>query len=370
MVTGVSPAQHGILTNNPFDPLGKNLGGWYWYAEDIRAPTLWDAAAKAGLVTSSVDWPVTVGANITHNIAQYWRASTPDDHKILRAVSTPGLLAEAEAAVGSYPEGNDYTIAADRRRAAFNAFVLESKKPRFHLCYFSGLDTDQHRYGPDSPQAYATLEQTDELVGQVRAAAEKAGAGHAVVCVVSDHGFARSDKEVHVNAALAEAGLIQLNDRGQPLSWRAFAWYAGGTAGIMLNESDEKTRDEARTVLARLAAEPNGGIHRIFEGPEADSLSGFTGAAFVVSVRPGCRLGNNLRGPAFVNGRVGGTHGYLPEFTEMDASLFLAGPGVPASTNLGRIDMRDIAPTLAGLLNLSVPTAEGRDLLQSQRNSR
>ncbi|HST23663.1 MAG TPA: alkaline phosphatase family protein, partial [Blastocatellia bacterium] len=43
MVTGVSPSKHGILSNTPFDPYGKNSDGWYWYAEDIKVPTLWDA---------------------------------------------------------------------------------------------------------------------------------------------------------------------------------------------------------------------------------------------------------------------------------------------------------------------------------------
>ncbi len=35
LVTGVSPARHGILANQPFDPMARNMGGWYWYAEDI-----------------------------------------------------------------------------------------------------------------------------------------------------------------------------------------------------------------------------------------------------------------------------------------------------------------------------------------------
>src|SRR5215475_6508199 len=43
LVTGVWPAKHGILANGVFDPLQKNQQGWYWYAEDIRVPTLWDA---------------------------------------------------------------------------------------------------------------------------------------------------------------------------------------------------------------------------------------------------------------------------------------------------------------------------------------
>src|SRR5687767_2376795 len=32
LVTGVSPAKHGIHSNTTFDPLSKNQGGWYWYA--------------------------------------------------------------------------------------------------------------------------------------------------------------------------------------------------------------------------------------------------------------------------------------------------------------------------------------------------
>src|SRR5215472_4095540 len=47
LITGVSPTKHGILGNTVFDPLGKNQSGWYWYAEDIKVPTLWDAAREA-----------------------------------------------------------------------------------------------------------------------------------------------------------------------------------------------------------------------------------------------------------------------------------------------------------------------------------
>ena len=60
--------------------------------------------------------------------------------------------------------------------------------------------------------------------------------------------------------------------------------------------------------------------------------------------------------------KVGGTHGYFPELREMESSFFIAGPGIAAGRALGRIDMRDIAPTLANLLGVKLPTAEGRDV--------
>src|ERR1041384_119047 len=128
MLTGVAPARHGIFYNTTFDPLRKNYDGWYWYAEDIRVPTLWDVATKAGLITASIDWPVNVSAPVTYNIAQVWRASTPDDRKLIRALSTPGLVAEIERAVGPFAEGNDYTTTGDQRRAAFITWLLENKK--------------------------------------------------------------------------------------------------------------------------------------------------------------------------------------------------------------------------------------------------
>src|SRR5215813_673261 len=103
LITGVWPAKHGILSNTIFDPLRTGQSAWYWYAEDIRVPTLWEAGAAAGWTTASIQWPVSVGARVTWNIPEYWRANNAEDAKLLRAVSTPGLLAELEAELGPYP---------------------------------------------------------------------------------------------------------------------------------------------------------------------------------------------------------------------------------------------------------------------------
>jgi predicted AlkP superfamily pyrophosphatase or phosphodiesterase len=51
LVTGARPSKHGIANNLPFDPLGDNHEGWYWYARAIRVPTLWDEAHRHGYTT-------------------------------------------------------------------------------------------------------------------------------------------------------------------------------------------------------------------------------------------------------------------------------------------------------------------------------
>jgi predicted AlkP superfamily pyrophosphatase or phosphodiesterase len=70
-----------------------------------------------------------------------------------------------------------------------------------------------------------------------------------------------------------------------------------------------------------------------------------------------------LTGPVLSSLKAGGTHGQLPDLPDLRASFFLVGPGVPAGKNLGLIDMRDVAPTLAKAAGLSLPTADGKPLL-------
>ena len=365
MVTGVSPSKHGILYNSPFDPFGKNQSGWMWYAEDIKALTLWEAVNNAGGITSSVDWPVTVGAPVKYNIAQFWRATTEDDHKLLKALSTPRLLAEGEKVVGRYPAGYIYTIDADNQRAAFNAWVIESKKPRFHTAYFSVLDEVQHATGPYTKEAYATIEAIDAMIGKVWQAATKANK-NAVVCVVSDHGFAPYKNSLSVNAAFRQADLLEV-ENGKLKDWQAISWGGGGSTAVMLkNNHDEATRNKVRSVLQQLAADPANGIQRILDSTEARQMGGFPEAAFIVGMKPGYATGSGFDAVLLRNIKGGGTHGLLRELSQMDSSFFIVGTGVPNGKIFARIDMRDIAPTLAGLLGVQLPNAEGKDLFKAK----
>lgn len=375
LVTGVSPARHGILYNEPFDPLDRNKEGWYWYAEDIRVPTLWDAAEEAGLDVAIVDWPVTVGARARWCLPQFWRTDfpdMPDDRKLSRLLSTPGLLDEAQRALGApYPSGYAYDVTDDSRRAAVSEWLLTTRHPRLHLAYFSALDEELHETWPGSPRVLAVLEELDAIVGRVRSAAEKAGGGRATLAVVSDHSHSRTTRELRLNEALREAGLIALDGRGRTTSWKAMAWGTGGSAAIMLKDpADETSRKTALEVLRGLAALQNSPIQRILDAAEAREARGFPDAAFVVGVKPDVRITSEMEEPILLDGLPAGEHGHLPENPEMDASFLIVGPGIPAGRDLGRIDMRDIAPTLAGLLGVALQSAEGHDLLTSGAEAR
>ena len=361
LITGVSPATHGILANTTFDPLRENRGGWYWYREDIRVATLWEAAARAGLSTANVQWPVSVGAPVTWNIPEFWRAGTPDDAKLLRALSTPGLLAELEPELGPYPRA--LTVESDEQRARYAARILEKKRPNLLALHLIALDHAQHVSGPFSAEALAVLERIDALVGALRASAEILAPGGAHVVVVSDHGFARTVMQLNLHAEFRRAGLLTVGARGKVTDWKAMPWTAGGAIAVVLKDpADAATLAEVRSLLDRLSADPAHGIDRVLDAAALRARGGFPAAAFLVGLKPDWDAGSSLSGPLVTKATVAGQHGHLPDLPDSHAAFFAVGPGVPAGRALGVIDMRDIATTLARRLNLSLPAAEGKVL--------
>jgi hypothetical protein len=363
MLTGVSPAKHGIYANTTFDPFQKNYGGWYWYAEDIKVPTLWDAAADARLTTVNVHWPVSVSARITWNLPQYWRTGTPDDRKLLRVLATPGLLDALEKDLGPYADGINEEIDGDENRAKFSSRLLELKHPDFTTIYLTALDTEEHASGPFSPQSNATLERIDAALGGILATIKRVYGDRVFVCVVSDHGFVPVDKALNLGVAFRNAGLIEFDDKDKIKSWRATIWGSGGSAAIIFkNPDDAETKQKVAELLTKLAADPTNGIDRIIPEAELHARGGFPDAAFLLALRPGFVTGENVSGDLVTATKTKGTHGYWPDLPAMNSSFFLIGPGIPAAHSLGPIDMRAIAPTLAQFLGVALPAAEAAPL--------
>jgi hypothetical protein len=374
LVTGVWPAEHGILNNQVFDPERKLAGAWYWYAESIKVPTLWDAAHAAGMGTASVSWPVTVNAaSVDSLIPEYWRTSSPgdsgnaQDRWLMGAVSRPdGMLAEMEGRLGPYMAGNDTTVeGGDAVRTRFALDILRRKKPGFMTVHLSAMDSAEHAAGPFSAEADKTLEAVDGMVGQLMEAALQNDPATKIV-VVSDHGFLAITHVVNLYVPFVEAGLVQFSKHagyeGETTvvsSWKAQLWSGGGVTAVMMHDpADGAAKARVREVLEGLKGNPEAGVDRVLEGPEIAEHGGFTGAAFLIVMKPGYVRGAGVSGPLVVKQTVvHGTHGFWPEFAQMHSSFFVMGEGMARGRNLGVVDMRRIAPTVAGILGVSLPSA-------------
>lgn len=362
LVTGVEPAKHGIWSNATFDPNMTNQSGWYWYAEDIKADTLWDAASRKGLVTASLGWPVTVGQrNIRYNIPEYWRARNSEDRKLIRALSTPGFFDAVEKQFRANPDSEGGPLANDAAYAQAAIYAITHEHARFVTLHLASLDHEEHLHSPFSPQACQTLAELDKQVASLEKAAI-AAYPDAVIAVVSDHGFVRTDYRLNLLVPFVKAGLITLGspaNRPSVYEWKAFVFPGGGTAAIVLHDPGDKTTEEAvRKLLHELMSNPANGIAAVLEKPEIESLGGFPNATFVVDLQTDYQLGTALQGEMIEAAPSTGMHGYLPSHPEMRASFFLRGKGVAAGRNLGVIDMRQIAPTLAKILGVTLKDAK------------
>jgi predicted AlkP superfamily pyrophosphatase or phosphodiesterase len=359
LVTGVSPAKHGVSNNLTFDPERKNQSGWYWYAADVRVPTLWQAAHGAGLKTANVHWPVSVGApGIDANLPQIWRTGSEDDRKLLTALATPGLVARLEAKVGArYPQGIDESVEGDAARVAF-AEALLAEKPQFTTVYLAGIDHSEHRHGPGSQEAKATIEATDALVGRLVRAARAAMADVTIV-VVSDHGFLPVDTDVNLFKPFVDAGLVTLDAKGQVTAWEAMPWLAGGTAAIRLARPDDAALvAKVGSLLTKMAADPAYRIARVLDRNETARAGGANEASFFVALKPGSETGSDPAAPITRPSAYRGMHGYLPTEPAMRSTLIVAGPGIAKGRDIGVVDMRAIAPAIARRLGVSLPDAE------------
>ncbi len=364
MITGVWPAKHGVAENVEFDPEGKNQGGWYWYAEEIRVPTLWDVAHKAGLSTASMGWPVSVGARtIDWNVPEFWRTRTLSDLPLIRAVSTPGLPADLEkqsgvAIAATYAED----ARSDDARAAWAAALIQLHRPQLFTLHLISLDHAEHVYGPGSPEAKADLETIDVAVGKLVAVA-RAAEPDVTIAVVSDHGFAPLEHDVNLVGAFVDAGLITLDPKThRAASWQAVPWGGASSAIVLADPKDAAVRAKVKALLDKLAADPAYGIARVIDANEIARMGGTGRASFWVDFKLGYEAGGSPTGPAVSPSSQKGMHGYFPDHPEMRATFIMAGPGVTKRGPLGEIDQRDIAPTVAHVLGAPMPSADGKPL--------
>lgn len=368
IITGTRPATHGIVNNGMFDPTGKHLGAWHWFA-NRKVKTLWQAAKEGGYCSASVAFPTSVGAKGDYIAPEFWWDGSELDSIFIDMVSCPqGLISEMEADIGRYAGGLDLSDGGDAQRGAAALWMLQNKlapqidqKPFFLSAYFASFDESAHQYGVYSWEAARSLEKIDAMLGQLIEEAERITQGDLVVCVVSDHGTLDNHYNISPNVLLHQAGLIELDPEGNVTSWKAWSQRAGGTAEVrMADPQDEATRRTLAGIMKQLAEDPDSGILEVVDREGARARGGFPDAEYVLVSKKGYELRDDVTGD-YCRTRLTqkAQHGYSENFPEMRASFMLWGKGVRPGSDPGEFELIDIAPTLAAMMGVSLPDAEG-----------
>lgn len=202
------------------------------------------------------------------------------------------------------------------------------------------------------------------MLGELIDESERITGGDLVICVVSDHGTLDNTHNISPNVLLKEAGLIETDAQGKVTRWKAFSQRAGGTAEVRLADpKDQGVADLVKGIMDRLAADPESGILEIVDHEGAKARGGFPDAAYVLISQKGYELRDDVEG-AYCRTTLTqkAQHGYNEDFPEMRASFMLSGKGILPG-NIEHARLIDVAPTLAGIMGVKLPDAQGRNVL-------
>ena len=367
LITGVDPAVHGIYDNRIFDPENRSNGAWYYYARDIKVPTLPMAARSRGLRAAAITWPVTVGMDLDYLVPEFFRSNHAENLTMLRALSSPrSLLDAAEIARGkpfTWPQ-------TDRDRTDLATFVLKTFDPHVLLLHLIELDGAQHDSGPGSPEAAETLSRVDAYVAEIVAAVKAAGRlDRTNIAVVSDHGFLPLKTQVQPNALFRQEGLLKVDDRGRVTEWQAYFHASGGSGFVHLKTP--ALRDRVQALLQKLKSDPANGIRSLWTRADLAAKGAHPDSDFGLDVVDGFYMGDGHDVLVKPSSGKGG-HGFDPERPALHASFILAGPNVAKRGSVGVIRMTQIAPTLASILGVGLSPQAGRalDVLDARLGTR
>ena len=370
IVTGVSPARHGIVTNTILDPPnGSRL--WFFENSAMKAPALWDVAGRNGLTTGGVSWPVTVGAKM--DVIYPESNQAPSDSTWLvraRHDSTTGLVDAVVADLGGFGERDNLDpVKRDRFATAAAVRILRTDKPNLLVIHLMQTDSAQHADGPGSASARAAYERIDAHLGEIMQATKEAGISARTTFVITgDHGFSRVHSLFQPNVALREAGLLRTDDQGRITKWQALLH---GMAILVNEQADPSVRERVTALFESLAESRYKGLFRVIGRKELDERGAYPGALMFFEPAEGYYLSEGFDQNAFLVGTTRrGAHGFLPTEPRMFTGLILSGAGIRPGVPLPFVRQIDIAPTVARLLGFSMPDVDGVPLVGVMESAR
>ena len=350
LMTGCDPADHGIGQNQPFQPGQEpTMRAWYWDSAAIRQPTLFDAVHQAGGRCASVLWPVT-GKNrfIRWNFPEV--LALPGENQVLKmlAYGTPAWILGTELRLGRQRQSTKEPHLSDYG-CLLTCDVIRRKKPDLTALHMVDVDDMRHHHGVTSPEALEGLQRLEQRVRRIYETVQTTpGMEDALFVVVSDHGQADVDRPVCVTDELSRAGFDGV-----------FQVQSNGMTAYLYEACDDARK--MSEVCAYL--ENNGnkiGVSKVYDQQSLNRMGCFAGDGgrifAAVEAAPGVVFSDALPEAK----REKATHGFGPGHPAEDCLLMIHGRDIPEGMTLPSMPMRDVAPTLAELMGVSLPDAKGQ----------
>ena len=372
MMTGVYPDKHGIV-NNESKVLCAKSSPWQCMRNCLKGKTIFDYAKEQGLTTAAVFWPVTGNdPSIDYLVDEYWPHHGESTEQCFRESGS------SEEVIEKIVRPNMKLVENRHRQHPFcDAFImacacdiLTEFKPNLLMVHPANVDAARHASGVFTSRVESALHETNMWLSQLMKAADDAGIlDQTDFFIVSDHGQIEVRRCIALNALLAQKGLIELDEQGNIVDWKAFAKSGGLSALVYLKDPDnQEDYESTRQVLEELKQGEVYGIGQIFTEEEVRTEHHLGGDfAFCIESDGYTTFANNWTAPIVMpldnrNYRFGrATHGYLPE-KGPQPTLIAFGPHIKQGAWLKNANLVDEAPTFAKVLGIEMKEIDGRPL--------
>ena len=382
LITGCYPHLHGIHANTLFQP-GRLSPDWHWYRRFLRVPALDEAARQQGLRTASLLWPGAARAH-NHYVIPEIRTTRPGQ-------SFPWLLFTGGTPLFILHMGYRYRALLkslkyyhlDNFTTAVASHLIRKRKTNLLLLHLLDLDGTRHRRGFRAPETMKVLEDQNRRLGTLLAAARDSGVFENTTFVVfGDHAYIDVHTRIRINAAFRRAGLLEFSmkeragrrglritggrhsAKGYRLTrWEAWANCCEGSAQVGLRDpADRSTHGKLAAVFAELQA--SGVVETVYPRDQIDQLKLGGPGYYVLEAKAGCYFVPDIEGDVLVpaEDRHRAVHGYHPDRPGYSSPFIAAGSGICRGAELESLCIVDLGPTLAALLEVQLPAAEGRVL--------
>ncbi|MBO6622743.1 MAG: alkaline phosphatase family protein [Balneola sp.] len=316
IATGLYPENNGLIGNNMYDPemdarysMGNReaVENPDWYSGE----PIWNTVEKAGKKAGTMFW-IGSEAPIQNMRPSHWK---------------------------SY----DGSIPNEARIDTVLKWMTREENPvDFGTLYFSFVDSQGHRYGPDSEEVIESIKQADELVGYLM---EKLESNESInLMIVSDHGMI----EVSPSRKVILDDYIDVN-KIEIISYSpALMFNVEGEGEIEFFESLKENEENFKVYLkenipARYHLKNNSRVPEILmvadEGYTINTKQYF-----------------ESRGSDYPSG---GAHGFDNANPKMDAFFVAYGPAFKKEVKLGRFENIHLYEVMAKILDIEPAPNDG-----------
>ncbi len=219
MLTGSTPAEHGIVANGWHERETIDTSFWRQENDLVQGEKVWDAlhAIDSNIMVANMFWWFNMHSTVDISVTPR-PVYRENGGKIPDIWTNPSSLRSSlQKQFGQFPLFTFWGPAAgiESTQWIVNATIEVEKRyaPSLTLVYIPHLDYSMQRVGPDHPSIQAELCAVDIEVGRL---IDHCNAQNINVCILSEYGIEPVSGAVAINKTLRDKGMLAIrNDLGR-----------------------------------------------------------------------------------------------------------------------------------------------------------